>query len=99
MYEHTKNVNAYYFGEIGVDADNDGDIYECRVRGFEIVEKTDRFLDNLTIDGSYGEEWSLRKVIRRFIWHDRIHAKAMWRMAVKTFGEAENPFAFEECVR
>ena len=26
MYEHTKNVNAYYFGEIGIDADNDGNI-------------------------------------------------------------------------
>ena len=25
MYEHTKNVNAYYFGEIGVEADNEGD--------------------------------------------------------------------------
>lgn len=94
MYEHTKNVNEYYFGEIGVDANNDGDIYECRLRGFEKVEQVDGFLDNLSVDGSYGEEWSLRKVIRRFIWHDRIHAKAMWRMAVKTFGKSENPFYF-----
>ncbi len=94
MYEHTKNVNEYYFSEIGVDADNDEDIYECRLRGFERVEQIDGFLDNLVADGSYGEEWSLRKVIRRFIWHDRIHAKAMWRMAVKTFGEAKNPFCF-----
>ncbi|MDE6642189.1 MAG: hypothetical protein K2K63_16890 [Acetatifactor sp.] len=30
MYEHTKNVNAYYFGEIGVEADNEGNIVECR---------------------------------------------------------------------
>lgn len=94
MYEHTKSVNAYYFGEIGVDADNDGDIYECRVRGFERLEEKADFLENVVLDGSYGEEWSLRKVIRRFIWHDRIHAKAMWRMAVKTFGEAGNPFCF-----
>ena len=27
MYEHTKNVNEYYFGEIEVDADNSGSIY------------------------------------------------------------------------
>lgn len=94
MYEHTKNVNEYYFGEIGVSIDNDGDIYECRLRGFEKVERVDGFLDNPSVDGSYGEEWSLRKVIRRFIWHDRIHAKAMWRMAVKTFGKSENPFCF-----
>lgn len=30
MYEHTKNVNAYYFGEIGILVDNEGSILECR---------------------------------------------------------------------
>lgn len=39
MYEHTKNVNEYYFGEIGVSADNEGDIAECRVRGFSLLER------------------------------------------------------------
>ncbi|MGI6157446.1 MAG: hypothetical protein ACOYH4_03080 [Saccharofermentanales bacterium] len=34
MYQHTKNVNAYYFGELGVDVDNAGNIVECRKRGF-----------------------------------------------------------------
>ena len=58
MYEHTKNVNEYYFGEIGV-------------------------------------EWSLRKLLRRFIWHDRIHAKAMYRMAIKTFGVDAVPNIFQ----
>lgn len=96
MYEHTKNVNSYYFGEIGVDIDNDGNILECRKRGFELLEKTSNFLQNEVIDGSYGELWSLRKVLRRFIWHDRIHAKAMYRMAVKTFGKENvvNVFQF-----
>lgn len=96
MYEHTKNVNAYYFGEIGAEADNEGTIYECRERGFAYLEKKDGFLQNPVIEGSYGELWSLRKVIRRFVWHDRIHAKAMYRMALRTFGEdgAENVFKF-----
>lgn len=40
MYEHTKNVNTYYFAEIAVDADHDGNIYECRKRGFESLELT-----------------------------------------------------------
>ncbi len=86
MYEHTKNVNAYYFAEIGVETDNEGSIYECRRRGFEVLEKKPDFLQNAVIEGSYGEEWSLRKVLRRFIWHDRIHARAMYRMAVGIFG-------------
>ena len=96
MYEHTKNVNEYYFAEIDVDADNDGSIYECRKRGFEALEAKPDFLQNAVIEGSYGEDWSLRKVLRRFVWHDRIHARAMYRMAVKVFGaeNVANPFCF-----
>ena len=96
MYEHTKSVNKYYFAEIDVDADNSGNIYECRKRGFEILETKPDYLNNSVIEGSYGEDWSLRKVLRRFIWHDRIHARAMYRMAVKVFGTENiaNPFCF-----
>lgn len=96
MYDHTKNVNAYYFAEIDIDADNEGTIYDCRKRGFERLEQSAGFLNNTVIAGSYDELWSLRKVMRRFLWHDRIHAKAMYRMALKTFGEfgTENVFMF-----
>lgn len=94
MYEHTKNVTDYYFGEIGVPADNEGDIVQCRQKGFELLEGQPDFLNKGVIVGSYGEEWSLRKVLRRFIWHDRIHAKAMYRMAKKTFGEGAVPDVF-----
>ena len=94
MYEHTKNVNRYYFGEIGVDADNDGTILACRQRGFALLEQSADFLSLPPAEGSYGEMWSPRKVLRRFVWHDRIHAKAMYRMALRTFGTCENPFRF-----
>ena len=96
MYEHTKSVNEYYFTEIDVDADNSGNIYECRKRGFEILETKPDYLNNSVIEGSYGEDWSFRKVLRRFIWHDRIHARAMYRMAIKVFGAENiaNPFCF-----
>ena len=94
MYAHTQSVNAYYFGEIGVDADNEGDILSCRKRGFALLRKQEGFLENQVIEGSYGELWSLRKVLRRFLWHDRIHAKAMFRMAEKTFGVGSIPNLF-----
>lgn len=99
MYEHTKNVNSYYFGEIGVDADNEGTIFQCRRRGFELLERRGGFLDAPAAVGSYDEVWSVGKVLRRFLWHDRIHAKAMYRMAVKTFGRCavKNPFFFSDC--
>ena len=96
MYEHTRNVNAYYFGEIGIDIDNAGTTWDCRKRGFERLEQTQGFLENKVMEGRYGELWTLRKVLRRFLWHDRIHAKAMYRMAVKTFAPCsiQNPFRF-----
>lgn len=97
MYCHTKNVNEYYFGEIGVAADNGGSILDCRFRGFAELEKQPDYLSNRVFEGSWGEQWSLRKLLRRFLWHDRIHARAMYRMAVKTFGPGmvENVFSFD----
>jgi len=94
MYQHTKNVNAYYFSEIGVDADNEGTIISCRARGFETLENTPDFLSSIVTVGSYDEQWSVRKVLRRFIWHDRIHAKAMYRMGIHTFGANVIPDVF-----
>ncbi|MGL5676801.1 MAG: hypothetical protein ACRDDX_10340 [Cellulosilyticaceae bacterium] len=97
MYNHTKNVNSYYFGEINVEALNGPDIYSCRINAFETLEKQSNFLDNQIFEGSYGEQWSLRKVCRRFIWHDRIHAKAMYRMAgrLQEVESVKNTFCFE----
>lgn len=94
MYQHTKNVNEYYFSEIGVEADNEGTIVSCRARGFEALEATAGYLSLETVTGSYDEEWSVRKVLRRFIWHDRIHAKAMYRMGILTFGADAIPDIF-----
>jgi hypothetical protein len=94
MYLHTKNVNAYYFSEIGVNADNEGTIVSCRARGFNALESIPGFLSMKTVSGSYGELWSVRKVLRRFIWHDRIHAKAMYRMGRATFGADAIPDVF-----
>ena len=97
MYQHTKNVNSYYWGEIGIEVGNDGTILENRTQGFEILEKIEDFLGANVLEGSYGELWSLSKVLRRFIWHDRIHAKALYRMGIKTFGidQIPNIFNFE----
>ena len=95
MYAHTRQVNSYYFGEIGVDVDSEGDILSCRERGFAALETVPDFLLQPPCEGSWGEWWSLRKVLRRFIWHDRIHARAMVRMAKATFGTCDDPFGFD----
>ncbi|MCT1904636.1 hypothetical protein [Oceanobacillus sojae] len=96
MYEHTNGVTNYYAGEIGVKLDNIDNIYQNRVQALKKIEETCDFLHNKTFHGSYEEQWSLRKVLRRFIWHDHIHAKGMYRMAVKKWGDSEiqNPYYF-----
>lgn len=87
MYLHTMNVNNYYFAEIGVSAENGPDIFSCREHAFAALEQQPDFLENRVLMGDYDEEWSLRKLLRRFVWHDRIHAKAMYRGAVLLFGK------------
>lgn len=94
MYQHTKNVNAYYFSEVGVVADNEGTIVSCRAKGFDALESVPGFLSLEAVTGSYDELWSVRKVLRRFIWHDRIHAKAMYKMGILTFGADTIPDVF-----
>ena len=97
MYLHTKNVNRYYFGEIGVEVSNEPEIDLCRADGFRRLEEQEGFLTAPPRVGSYDEVWSLAKVLRRFLWHDRIHAKALWRHARAVYGpELENPFCFPE---
>ena len=96
MYVHTNSVTSYYVGEVGGETDNLPDFYENRLRGLIALEQVPNFLALPAMEGSYGEFWSVRKVMRRFLWHDRIHARAMYRRAAVNWGELiSNPFCFE----
>jgi hypothetical protein len=96
MYRHTNSVTSYYLGEIGVQAKNLANVVENRSNALELIESRAHFLDTTVYTGQFGEEWSLRKALRRFIWHDRIHAKAMYRMGVRIWGQQaiEDPYFF-----
>ena len=96
MYEHTNRVTAYYVGELEAEVDNLPGFYENRVNGLNAIEAIPDYLNLPVIDGSYDELWSLRKVLRRFLWHDRIHARAMYRRAKAVWGDMiPDPFRFE----
>jgi len=50
-----------------------------------------------------NELWTLKKVLRRFIWHDRIHGKAITRILEKQkqlgmIDEYDDPFHFMEAI-
>lgn len=96
MYEHTNGVTNYYSGQLGVKMENPSSIMEGREEAFHRIERLPGFLEAPPIMGDYEEFWSLRKVLRRFIWHDRIHARAMYRMAVSLWEKdtLANPFFF-----
>lgn len=96
MYVHTNSVTAYYLGELGAEVDNLPGFYENRVSGLMALEAIPGFLDLPVIEGSYGELWSLRKMLRRFLWHDRIHARAMYRRARALWDDRiADPFRFD----
>lgn len=95
MYRHTNQVANYYIGELGADFENLLDIRENRTLALQIAESLPDFLKNQVSESSCGELWNLRKALRRFLWHDRIHAKALWRMARRVWPNIPDPFCFE----
>ncbi len=95
MYEHTNRVTSYYAAAFGIELENMPDIYANRMQALSDLEDLPDFLSGKVYTADDGEEWTIRKVLRRFLWHDRIHAKAMWRTAKALWGsEIKNPFYF-----
>lgn len=95
MYEHTNEVTAYYMNGLSIKMPLSSDIISNRILAMELLEEQHELLNNNIFYAPDGEAWTLSKVMRRFLWHDRIHAKAMYRMAVLIWGNRIcNPFCF-----
>ena len=74
------------------------DLVENRIRLFRALEAMPNFLENRVRTADDGELWTRKKLLRRILWHDRIHARAMYRKAI-TFWQKDrikNPFRFFE---
>ena len=95
MYEHIYQTTAYYVGAFGLPFENVPDIYTNRLQALSELEELPDFLSGEVYTAPDGELWTMRKVLRRFLWHDRIHARAMWRTASALWSSGlENPFFF-----
>lgn len=95
MYEHINQTTAYYVGAFGVALDNVPDLYTNRLQALSALEDLPDPLSATVYTAPDGELWTMRKVLRRFLWHDRIHARAMWRTASALWSSGlENPFFF-----
>lgn len=96
MAEHTNKTLSYYAQGLGIPFENEGGLVENRKRLFRAIEATPNFLTPRIREASDGELWTLRKLMRRILWHDRIHAHALYRHAI-TFWQKDriaNPFCF-----
>ena len=96
MAEHTNNTLEYYADALGVPFENEGGLLENRRRLFRAIESTPDFLSPHVFTAKDGELWTLKKLLRRILWHDRIHAHALYRLAI-TFWQKDriaNPFGF-----
>lgn len=95
MYRHVNDVTAYYTAPYGIETEQVSDLYANRMLALGELEALPDFLSGSIHIAPDGEQWTMRKTLRRFLWHDRIHAKAMWRTASALWGSSvENPFDF-----
>lgn len=87
MLFHVDEVKSYYLSRINIEfVGGVDDFTSNRIKSIELIEKDKKakFNNLVSID---NELWTTSKVLRRFIWHDRIHARALYRFAIKTWGE------------
>lgn len=95
MLAHINGTTGYYISRLGIVIDELPTLIGNRALAFRFIEAQPDYLSSkvFTVD---GEQWTLKKVLRRFLWHDRIHAKALYRMAVRIWNDKfmANPFKF-----
>ena len=85
QYRHIVNVQNYYLNQIGTKM-NIAD--EFRLNRMKFIEKLkEKYLkEGNKLYRNESEDWTVKKVIRRTIWHDRIHIRAIERMEKRLSG-------------
>jgi hypothetical protein len=78
-FDHVLSTQKWYLNNIGGNIGFDKDFICGRKRISEIIMAKYRNEGNKIYEQS-SEIWTIRKVIRRLIWHDRFHAKAIEEM-------------------
>lgn len=97
MLFHVDEVKTYYLSRINISfSEEESDFVSDRYKSIRLIESGNQACCNqlFFVDDEY---WTTAKVLRRFIWHDRIHARALYRFAVKIWGytNISNVFSFE----
>jgi hypothetical protein len=100
IFDHVKNCQYYYLSRTGVPfKENEEGFLRIREFCLKRLAYLYRKHNNSLAFYKENEQWTLKKVLRRFIWHDRIHARAMIRIMKKQMqlgiiNKYEDPFYF-----
>ncbi len=98
MLDHVAEGQRAWAALFGVDLKEGKGLLADRKQLFAGVESQPDFLSDPVITAPDGELWTLRKLLRRLLWHDALHGRALYRKAI-TFWQKErirNPFGFSK---
>lgn len=100
ILDHVNATQHYYFSRTGLHPSvGEKDYSSAREFYVKRIEQLFRSSGNSRVYEADNELWTLKKILRRFVWHDRIHGKAILRILAKQRGlglieRYEDPFRF-----
>ncbi len=83
VFDHVENTQHYYLSRVGLNISHGQPFLETRESCLKEVEGLFQRMGNAAVYDVDGELWTVKKVLRRFVWHDRIHGKAITRILAK----------------
>lgn len=101
IFDHVKRTQYYYLSRTGQRAYEEESDSLLTIRD-ECLQTLNKLFDkqgNSKVYNMDNEDWTLKKIMRRFVWHDRIHGKAIVRILDKQkhaglISSYEDPFGF-----
>jgi hypothetical protein len=100
IFDHVKGCQYYYLSRTKTKFEaKEEDFMKIREFCLQELEELYRKNNNHTLFEMDNELWTLKKILRRFIWHDRIHGRAVTRILQKQkqlgmIDEYYDPFHF-----
>ncbi len=101
IFDHVKRTQYYYLSRTGqrLFEDEEESLMTIREECFQTLSQLFNRHSNSQVFRLDNEDWTLKKILRRFIWHDRIHGKAIVRILEKQkrmglVESYEDPFHF-----
>lgn len=100
VFDHVDQVQRYYLACLGLSPELSAPAFpdrrrECLAR---LSDAREAGRDDI-VTTDEGERWTIAKAIRRYIWHDRIHARSIVRTLQRQLAEGlidkvDDPFRF-----